>query len=303
MSRKDYLRELKKPFEANEIEWRINRHGFSGAKPWATAIPYITSRAVQDRLDEVFGLDGWSNEIKMVNNKGFLACIKIKIDDEWIAKWDGAEGSESNSMDLIKSGSSNALKRAAVLLGIGRYLYDLDESFVECEVTQSYRHPYGNVYKDKKNANQLIAWKEPILPPMALPGFNIKQYIDDIKKAASNTELNDAFILARKAANLHDSKEMLDAAKAAGSAKRVELKEMAALTVVDDTKKIESWLDTQIRSFAMLPNSASVETVFTALTKELGAMMKGTLVDKLRLKQKLDDSYQLRLNELNVTGE
>jgi len=295
---KDYDRELKQPFEAHEIEWRINRHGISNDKPWAVAIPYITSRAVQDRLDKVFGLAGWQNEIQMITAKGFISGISFKINDEWITKWDGAEGTTSNGMDLVKSGSSNALKRAAVLLGIGRYLYDLGEFFVECLLSDGWKHPYGNVYKDKKNNNVLVAWREPPLPPMALPGFDIDLYIQDMKRSETDDELEKAYLLARQAAKLHDNQDMIKTANAVGVEKRNEFKDKAALRVVEDTQLISEWLDKQSGAFHMVPNAASVTSLYNSVLKELTIRLKGTVVDGERLKQEFSDKYQLRIDEL-----
>lgn len=297
---KDFQRELNQPFESHEIEWRINRKGFSNGKPWATAIPYITSRAVQDRLDSVFGLFGWKNKTTMVTDKGFLSGISIKHDGEWITKMDGAEGSNSNGMDLIKSGSSNALKRAAVLLGIGRYLYDLDEFFVDTVVSDGWKHPYGNVYKDSKNQNKLVAWRTPSLPLWSLPGFDIDLYIDDMKKAESNSELDKAYSLAKKAAKLHDNKNMLTRANEAGKEKREELKDKLALNIAQDTKEINLWVDSQIKAFAMVPNTASVESLYKALLLDLSARSKETAVEIEPFKNKITKEYNSRIKQLEI---
>lgn len=300
---KDFQRQLNQPFESHEIEWRINRKGFSNGKPWATAIPYITSRAVQDRLDSVFGLFGWQNETKMVTDKGFLSGISIKHDGEWITKWDGAEGSNSNGMDLIKSGSSNALKRAAVLLGIGRYLYDLDEFFVESILSEGWKHPYGNVYKDSKNQNKLVAWRTPNLPLWSLPGFDIDLYISDMKKAKSNNELDEAYYLAQKAAKLHDNKNMLTMANKVGKEKRLALKAKLALNIAQDTKEITLWADSQIKAFAMVPNAASVESLYEALILDLSVRIKETAVEIVPIKNKITEEYNSRIRQLEAKEE
>ena len=46
--------------------------------------------------------------------------LSINIDGTWITKSDGADDS---NIEGAKGGISDALKRAAVLFGIGRYLY------------------------------------------------------------------------------------------------------------------------------------------------------------------------------------
>lgn len=294
---KDFQRDLSQPFEPHEIEWRINRKGVKNNKPWATAIPYITSRAVQDRLDSVFGLFGWKNETIMITDKGFLSVISIKHENEWVPKCDGAEGSSSNGMDLVKSGSSNALKRAAVLLGIGRYLYDLDEFFVESIISEGWSHPYGNVYQDKKN-NLLVAWRKPDLPKWALPGFNVDLYIKDMKNAKTHDELNDAYSLAKRAANLHGNKLMLETANNMGAKVREELNRVSALNVSQDTATIVAWANKQSGAFKLVPHKASVESLFKALIGELKTKVKGTMVDIEPIQKTITDKFNQRIKKL-----
>lgn len=47
------LRRLREPFEPSEIEWRVGATNKDKLK--GIALPYITNRAVQNRLDEVCG--------------------------------------------------------------------------------------------------------------------------------------------------------------------------------------------------------------------------------------------------------
>ncbi len=60
---------------------------------------------------------------------GGVECgISIKIDSEWVTKWDAAENTQ---VEAVKGGRSGAMKRAAVQWGIGRYLYNLEEGFAQ----------------------------------------------------------------------------------------------------------------------------------------------------------------------------
>lgn len=301
MSDKDYQRELNAPFESHEIEWRVSRKGVNNGKPWVVVFCYITSRAVQDRLDSVFGIFGWENHVKEIRGNGFLSGISIFQNDRWITKWDGAEGSTSNGMDLVKSGSSNALKRAAVLLGIGRYLYELDEVFATSVISDSYKHPYGNVIKDK-DSGLLVAWQTPELPKHALPGFDIDLYISDIKKANDIDELESSYGLAKQAARLHDNKNMLKAANDAGIAKKEELDNKALLRIQEDTKGVTSWLIGQLKAFSMISNATSVESFNKLLIKDLKKRIKGTAVDIEPLQKTISESFTARINELTPQG-
>ena len=297
---KDFSRELRKPFEAHEIEFRVNRHGVKNGKPWVTVIPYIDSRAVQDRLDDVFGLGGWQNEIKMITANGFICGISIFINDRWVTKWDGAEGSNANGMDLIKSGSSNSLKRAAVLLGIGRYLYELDEFFVDCIISEGWNHPYGNVFKDKKNNNALIAWREPTLPTMALPGFEIDEFISDMRKAESVEELEQSYLMAKKAAKLHNNKNMLQKANEVGKEVKEKLDQKAVLNIQAHTDKISAYISKQLLAFDMVPNVTSVTSLKGALLTELASRAKNTMVDIEPFKIEIEEAFNKRIQQLET---
>lgn len=120
---------LKEPFDPFDIEWRVQSVGKTGGgKLWAIVIPYVTNRAIQERLDEVCSVEGWKNEFTDTpNSKGILCGISIKFgtgeNTEWITKFDGAQESD---IEAVKGGLSNAMKRAAVQWGIGRYLYRLE---------------------------------------------------------------------------------------------------------------------------------------------------------------------------------
>ena len=59
---KAILKELQKPFKQDELEWRVGATNSDKTK--GIALPYITSRAIQNRLDEIFGVFGWRNEFK-----------------------------------------------------------------------------------------------------------------------------------------------------------------------------------------------------------------------------------------------
>lgn len=153
---------LKEPFKAEEIEWRIAQKGMKGEKPWAKVLAYVTNRAIMDRLDEVIGPDKWKNEFIQMQGS-FLCGISVKIGDEWVTKWDGAQ--ETN-IEATKGGISGAMKRAAVQWGIGRYLYDLPETWAQpLKSGGQYYSP-----QDKSKGIVAFGWNPPILPPWALPG-------------------------------------------------------------------------------------------------------------------------------------
>ena len=120
------LSELKKPFAAEELEWRVQTSGLKkNGEPWAQVFWYIQARAIQDRLDDVVGAGNWQAEFR-TSEKGVICSLSILVDGEWVKKEDGSEYTEYES---FKGGISGAFKRAAVHWGIGRYLYDLESGW------------------------------------------------------------------------------------------------------------------------------------------------------------------------------
>lgn len=51
---------LSAPFQSADIEWRIS--ATNSAKTSGLAVPYVTNRAIQTRLDSTVGIDGWHND-------------------------------------------------------------------------------------------------------------------------------------------------------------------------------------------------------------------------------------------------
>lgn len=99
--------QLKRPFPAECIEWMPRKPKMGKEGYTMQVIPYISKTSIQDRLDEVFGIDGWTNKfeewknIKTVDKNGTLletqaqlCTISVKFGDIWISKQDGAGDSD-----------------------------------------------------------------------------------------------------------------------------------------------------------------------------------------------------------------
>ena len=127
-------RELARPFAPEDLEWRLQKT--LEDKLRGIAVPYVTNRAIQARLDDVVGPDGWYNEYKPWHRAGQkdsqLCGISIYFPERgFITKWDGAEDSD---IEPVKGGLSDSMKRAAVQWGIGgRVLYSMDTVWVDIE--------------------------------------------------------------------------------------------------------------------------------------------------------------------------
>jgi hypothetical protein len=129
--------ELCRPFAAEEIDWRIG--STTKDKTKGMALAYMDARAVMDRLDGVCGPGGWQCNYAVT---GPIAVCNIGIrmpSGEWIWKADGAGATD---VEGEKGMLSDALKRAAVRWGVGRYLYEMKAPWVALEAAgNSYRIP------------------------------------------------------------------------------------------------------------------------------------------------------------------
>lgn len=154
------LGELKVPFPAEDIDWRVQSAGTTNGKVWAKCLAYMDSRAVYDRLDDVCGPEGWQSKIEHTEG-GFIASIGIRVGDEWVWKSDGAQ---TTDIEAVKGGISGAFKRAATHWGIGRYLYNLKVSYADVQANGvNYQR------KDSKGKYEAFKWNPPKLPKWALP--------------------------------------------------------------------------------------------------------------------------------------
>lgn len=139
---------LATPFDPREV--RFKPAVVSGNR--ALALAYVDARVIQDRLDNVLGVTGWQDEYECLPDGSVVCRLRLRIGDEWITKMDvGGQSEQPDEGDRRKAAFSDALKRAAVKFGIGRYLYRLPSQWVD--------------YDAKKRQFA----QTPTLPPSALP--------------------------------------------------------------------------------------------------------------------------------------
>lgn len=177
----ELLEALKAPFRAEDIEWRAQRADVGkDGKPYASLLAYIDARAIYDRLDEVCGPEGWWNQPPQYSNsgKGVNQGITIKLPetDEPVTKWDGAD---ETSIEAVKGGLSNAMKRAAVLWGIGRYLYEIEMVYVAPQKDRP-QDMEGWLRMQLKigGRNEWYYIRRPKLPAKFLPKENVNEPTD-----------------------------------------------------------------------------------------------------------------------------
>ncbi len=121
-------------------QWRVKTFypkGKAGSLPDGTKgqfLAYIDARDVYDRLDAVVGPDNWQDKLGEGYPDGSVGVsIGIKIGEEWVWKSDVGYPNSDQDEELMKSAASDAIKRAAVHWGIGRFLYALDPIWVEVD--------------------------------------------------------------------------------------------------------------------------------------------------------------------------
>src|SRR5262245_34984530 len=140
---------LAAPFELTEVKFKPQT--VSGNR--ALAVPFVDARVIQDRLDDVLGVMGWQDSYECLPDGAVVCRLRIRLGAEWITKEDvGGQSEQPDEGDRRKAAFSDALKRAAVKFGLGRYLYRLKPQWVD--------------YDPQKR--QFV--RPPTLPASALPG-------------------------------------------------------------------------------------------------------------------------------------
>jgi hypothetical protein len=140
---------LAEPFAPEEV--RFKPAVVSGNR--ALALAYVDARAIQDRLDDVLGVAGWQDDYECLTDGSVVCRLRLRLGEEWVTKVDvGGPSEQPDSGDRVKAAFSDALKRAAVKFGIGRYLYRLPSQWLDWDAQ---RRQFS---------------KTPVLPSWAMPG-------------------------------------------------------------------------------------------------------------------------------------
>ena len=140
---------LKRPFKLSQLKWRKGQGG-SGD------LVYITARDAQDRLDQVFGIDGWEVRYEWMGNRTvcYLSC---RFGDKLITK---ADGSEDTNIEGAKGGISTAFKRACSAFGLARYLYH-PSAFNSSREPASWATPEGyDALMAKREGKEIEQWRK-----------------------------------------------------------------------------------------------------------------------------------------------
>lgn len=133
MSTQEIQQRLAEPFPADAISWKPQT--IKGDK--AMAVAYIDARDVQDRLDTVLGTASWQDEYEVLNDGSVICRLRLKLGEEWITKTDvGSPSEQPDGGDRLKAAFSDALKRAAVKFGVGRFLYSFPRQWCKWDAAR-----------------------------------------------------------------------------------------------------------------------------------------------------------------------
>lgn len=113
----DHWHELAKPFDAADIKQRPGRGNMT--------FSYVDARAVMQRLDDVMTPGGWDFTSAVIPGTDI---VKGTLTVGGVVREDYGYPNSENDDEPIKAASSDALKRCAVMFGIGRHLYDDNRS-------------------------------------------------------------------------------------------------------------------------------------------------------------------------------
>ena len=108
---------LAAPFTGTDLKQRPGRGGMT--------FTYADARAVAQRLDDVLGLAGWQFEVKVADAQRFVVhgTLVAVIDGVTTVRQDFGYPNSAQDDEPYKSAASDALRRCAAQIGVGRSLY------------------------------------------------------------------------------------------------------------------------------------------------------------------------------------
>lgn len=196
----DVAAKLRAPFKPEDISWKPQTVNYNAKT--ALAVAYADPRAYVDRLNEVFGVGGWTDHYtftatpfnkfikgkkaygtkpatedrEIAGNKLVVVCtITVNEYSVTISSTGDSDASDDNA---ATSAEAQAFKRAAMKLGLGRYLYELPK------VTAR----YDNGWTDGP----------PTLPDWALPKYQCQECEAEVESMVHGTQ---TFSVAQMLAN------------------------------------------------------------------------------------------------------
>ena len=179
---------LREPTPKDRVKFRVGRKSMDNKS--AHMLAYVDARYVQDRLDDIMGAENWSNSYRMINDVLFCDITITFPSGEIVTKSDC--GTESN-VEKQKGQSSDAFKRAAVMLGIGRDLYDVGNNYSMWADLNEKGYPdnnwkpqgWGETPQRHGKTDEDSAVPAPTTPQPEAQKQTTQQYADEVIERAS----------------------------------------------------------------------------------------------------------------------
>lgn len=183
--------QLAAPFPPDVISWKAQ----SVKNDKALAVAYIDARDVMDRLDATVGVVGWRDSYRLLTDGSVRCKLKVEICGKWVSKEDvGSPSEQPDCGDRLKAAFSDALKRAAIKFGVGRYLYSLPKAWV--------------AYDPQKKK----MLERPTLPAWAIPGKPQQKQVATPATSQTNAQpqatVTDLIVLLKQLARLRGVDEV-----------------------------------------------------------------------------------------------
>lgn len=150
---------LIEPFDPEEIKWRVTATSTiqtkHGPQKRGQLIAYADQRAYTDRLNSVFGEWGWTRDYDVQVAQNFerrtasdksqsavaaKVVVVSRVTIHGLGTHTGVGEEWADDENAATRAEAQAFKRACACFGLGRYLYDLDKTWVDLD--QSNRPAY-----------------------------------------------------------------------------------------------------------------------------------------------------------------
>ena len=142
--------QLAEPFGPSEIKWRVTHTTHDGSR--GAVVAFADPRAYTDRLNQLFTPSGWTRNYevstvsavsrqkkdKLIQTGKVLVTCTLTI--YWLGCHAGSGEDWADESNAMTTAEAQAFKRAASCYGLGRYLYNLAEMWVDLN---GHRQPLG----------------------------------------------------------------------------------------------------------------------------------------------------------------
>ncbi len=146
----EQMKKLSAPFDEKTLA--VKAQAFNKEKTKVMLVPYVPHQDVYRRIEEI-DLN-WSSEVTSHQIVGEVVYARVKLTICGVTRENSGDGND------LKWAVSDAHKRAAMLFGVARYLYDAEGAWVPYDRDND----YYRVWTHKDYSSGLRASHQPALP-------------------------------------------------------------------------------------------------------------------------------------------